>query len=360
MQTFERSEYSAKAHLKESFMKADAAKEMQKSPYAGRPWLKQYDYWVRPTMNYPRRSLYEILRTTAIEVPDATATFFLGASLTYAEIKQQADQLAAALHGLGVKKGDRVGVMLPNCPQYTIAAFAILRLGAIVVNINPLYTPRELTVVANDAGICFLIALDSLAGVAIGVRNQTPIETIIITSTGEYSDAATETPAVEGTTRWSDLLAEINLPKLPAIELDPEMDVAVLQYTGGTTGVPKGAMLTHYNIFANVVQSECWTQAHVTRGTHTFLLVIPLFHVYGFTVGMMHGVWVGARQVLIPKYDANVLLEAIRDHTPTFFPGVPTIYISLLNHPQAREYGLDKIRIFNSGSAPLHDSRQRF
>ena len=334
-------------------MNANAAEEMLKSLSAARPWLKHYDYWVRSAMNYPRRPLYEILRTTAIEVPDATATVFLGATLTYAEIKRQADRLAAALHDSGVKKGDCIGIMLANCPQYMIAAFAVLRLGAIVVNINPLYTPRELAVVAVDAGIRLLIALDTLAGIALKVQKQTPIETIVITSTGEYSAEAMETSAIEGTVRWSDLLAATNLPDLPTVEIDPENDVAVLQYTGGTTGVPKGAMLTHYNIFTNVVQSECWTQANMVRGTHTFLIVIPLFHVYGFTIGMMHGAWVGARQVLIPKYDANVLLEAIRDYVPTYFPGVPTIYISLLNHPQAREYGLNKIRIFNSGSAPL-------
>ncbi len=334
-------------------MNANSAKEKQASPYAERPWLRHYDYWVRPTMNYPRRSLYEILRTTAIEIPDATATVFLGATLNYAEIKRQADTMAAALCGLGVKQGDRIGIMLPNCPQYMIAAFAVLRLGAVVVNINPLYTPRELAVVAADAGVRLLMTLDLLAGSALGVRDQTPIEKIIITSAAEYSSDAIATTVIEGTLRWADLLAEKNLPALPTVAIDPETDVAVLQYTGGTTGVPKGAMLTHYNIFTNVVQSECWTQPHATRGTQTFLLVIPLFHVYGFTVGMMHGVWVGARQILIPKYDAQLLLEAIRDYVPTYFPGVPTIYISLLNHPQAREYGVDKIRIFNSGSAPI-------
>ena len=169
--------------FKNSSMKSDAGKEIRELAFAARPWLKHYDYWVRPAMNYPRRPLYEILRTTAIEVPDATATVFLGATLTYAEIKRQADRLAAALHDAGVKKGDCIGIMLSNCPQYMIAAFAVLRLGAIVVNINPLYTPRELAVVAVDAGIRLLIALDTLAGIALEVQNQTPIETIVITST---------------------------------------------------------------------------------------------------------------------------------------------------------------------------------
>src|SRR3712207_1547348 len=129
-------------------------------------------------------------------------------------------------------------------------------------------------------------------------------------------------------------------------EIEPE-DVAVLQYTGGTTGVPKGAMLTHYNIFANVIQTQCWAHGEMRRGEDSYLLVIPYFHIYGFTVGMMEGVWRGAQQILIPKYDVEMLLNAIRDYRPTFFPAVPTIYISLLNHPKAKEYGLDKIRTFN-------------
>ena len=129
--------------------------------------------------------------------------------------------------------------------------------------------------------------------------------------------------------------------------------MAVLQYTGGTTGVPKGAMLTHYNIFANVIQTGCWAHSELRRGEESYLLVIPYFHIYGFTVGMMEGVWRGAQQILIPKYDVEMLLNAIRDYQPSYFPAVPTIYISLLNHPRAKEYGLDKIRNFNSGSAPL-------
>ncbi|HEY0321556.1 MAG TPA: long-chain fatty acid--CoA ligase [Pyrinomonadaceae bacterium] len=325
----------------------------EQSPYAERPWLKQYDYWVRPQINYPRRSLYEILRRTAIEIPDKTATIFLGAELTYSQIKEQADRLATALHRLGVHKGDCIGIMLPNCPQYLVATFAILRLGAIVVNINPLYTPRELMVVANDSGFRLLLTLDLLAPVALNVKAQTGIETVLITSVAEYSVAAAQTSRVEGTTLMSELMAGVDAPDLPRVEIDALSDVAVLQYTGGTTGVPKGAMLTHYNIFANVVQSTIWGHEHLIRGTETFLLVIPMYHVYGFTIGLLHGTWLGARQILIPKYDVDALLAAIRDYVPTYFPAVPTIYISLLNHPQARESGIDKIRIFNSGSAPL-------
>jgi long-chain acyl-CoA synthetase len=318
-----------------------------------RPWIDHYDYWVQPHMNYPRRPLGEILRLTASDVPDRPATAFLGATLTWAEIKQRSDRLSTALARFGIAKGDRVGIMLPNCPQYLIAAFAILRIGGIVVNVNPLYTPREIGVVASDSGMRVLITLDVLAPNALAVRDQTAIEAIMITSAAEQSAAAAPCPAVEGTQRLSDLLAKVTEANVPSVSIDPENDVAVLQYTGGTTGVPKGAMLTHYNIFANVIQTTVLHHADQKRGEERVLLVIPFFHIYGFTVGLISGTWQGAQQILVPKYDVEALLTAIRDFRPTYFPAVPTIYVSILNHPRAREYGIDKVRGFNSGSAPL-------
>jgi long-chain acyl-CoA synthetase len=317
-----------------------------------RPWIDHYDYWVRPHMNYPRRPLGEILRLTAADVPDRPATAFLGAQLTWAQVRERSDRLATALARFGISKGDRVGVMLPNCPQYLIAAFAILRIGGIVVNVNPLYTPREIAVVAVDSGMRLLFTLDVLAPQALAVRDQTAIEAIVITSAAEYSAAAAQCPAVEGTKRLSDVLAGAEEPDLPRVSIDPE-DVAVLQYTGGTTGVPKGAMLTHYNVFANVIQTTVLHHPDQRRGDERILLVIPFFHIYGFTVGLIAGTWQGAQQILIPKYDVEALLAAIRDFRPTYFPAVPTIYVSLLNHPKAKEYGIDKVRGFNCGSAPL-------
>jgi long-chain acyl-CoA synthetase len=289
-------------------------------------------------------------------VPDATATVFLGAQLTFAQIKERSDKFATALIQLGFKQNDRIGIMLPNCPQYLIATFAVFRIGATVVNVNPLYTARELEVIARDSNMRALIVLDLLAPVAKTVQQQggeSIFQTLIVTSAAEYSAAAVPCPDVEGALRFTDLVAGVTEIDLPAVSIDPEKDVAVLQYTGGTTGKPKGAMLSHYNIFANVIQAEGWVFRPTKRGENTFLLVIPFFHIYGFTVGLIGGVWHGVRQVLIPKYDVEALLVAIRDYTPTYFPAVPTIYISLLNHPRAKDYGLDRVRAFNSGSAPL-------
>lgn len=318
-----------------------------------KPWQAHYDYWVRPHLNYPRRSLIDILRIAAADVPDKPATAFLGAQLTYGEILHRSDRLATYLAQTGIGKGDRVGIMLPNCPQYLIAVFSILRIGAIVVNVNPLYTPREVAVVAQDSAMRLLIVLDVLAPAALAIREQTDIERVIITSAAEYSIAAAECPSIDGTERLADVLASVTEVKLPRVTIDAENDVAVLQYTGGTTGTPKGAMLTHYNLFANVIQTTTLITSGLHRGEERFLLVIPFFHIYGFTVGLLSGAWLGAQQILIPKYDVEALLKAIRDYRPTYFPGVPTIYISLLNHPHARDYGIDKIRAFNSGSAPL-------
>jgi long-chain acyl-CoA synthetase len=321
------------------------------SPYAARPWLKFYDYWVRPHMTYPTRPLYEILSTTAVETPDAQATQFLGAALTYRDIKHRTDRLAKALAQLGVGKGDRIGIMLPNCPQYIISAFAILRLGAVVVNINPIYTARELETVACDSGIRVLITLDRLAPLAQEIREKSAIEQIVITSLAEYSAEAALPPKAADTLSLAELLEAGDGTDLPLVRIEPE-DLAVLQYTGGTTGTPKGAMLTHGNIFANVVQAETWHYRQYHRGEGRYLLVIPYFHIYAFTVGMMCGVWVGGLQIIIPKYDVEQVLNAIRDFKPTYFPAVPTVFVSLLSHPHVKDYGLDMVRTFNSGGAP--------
>ena len=321
------------------------------SPYAARPWLKHYDYWVRPHMTYPTRPLYEILSTTASEMPEGHATQFLGAALTYREVKQRTDRLAKALLRLGVSKGDRVGIMLPNCPQYVISAFAILRLGGIVVNINPIYTARELENVATDSGAKVLITLDRLAPLALEIQAKSDIEHVIITSLAEYSSDAVAPTQVDGTLSFTNLIAADDSADLPLVQIGPE-DLAVLQYTGGTTGTPKGAMLTHGNVFANVVQTETWHYRQYHRGEGRYLLVIPYFHIYAFTVGMMCGVWVGGLQIIIPKYDVEQVLAAIRDFKPTYFPAVPTVFVSLLAHPRIKEFGLDQVRTFNSGGAP--------
>jgi long-chain acyl-CoA synthetase len=342
-----------------------------RSPYAARPWLRHYDYWVRSQLSYPGRPLGDILNITAVERPDRPATQFLGAQLTFLDLKRRADALAASLAELGIVKGDRVGIMLPNCPQYIIAAFAVLRLGAVVVNINPAYTAREFLIVVRDSTPRIVITIDGLAPLVLGVLAQTSVERVIVSSLAEYSVAAAPPPQIDGALTLAHLLASgadqtsdfrlqtsdfgrqtSDFKLLTSVVIAPD-DLAVLQYTGGTTGTPKGAMLTHGNIWANVVQTESWTNpAYTLTGNERYLVVIPYFHIYAFSVCMMVGLRIGALQIIHPKYDPEQVLASIRDFSPTYFPAVPTVFVSLLNHPKVREYGLDKVRLFNSGGAP--------
>ena len=322
------------------------------SPSTARPWLQHYDYWVRSNLSYPGRPLADLLNVTAIERPDRPATQFLGAQLTFLDLKTRADALAASLARLGIVKGDRVGIMLPNCPQYIFSAFAVLRLGAIVVNINPSYTAREVLTVASDSGVRIVMTLDALAPLVQAVRAQTAIEHVIVTSLAEYSANGAGAPRVDDTQTLADLLAPVTSAGLPQVIIDPQ-DVAVLQYTGGTTGTPKGAMLTHANIWANVVQTESWTNpAYMYSGNERYLVVIPYFHIYAFAVCMMVGLRIGALQIIHPKYEPEAVLASIRDFRPTYFPAVPTVFVSLLNHPKVGEFGLERVRLFNSGGAP--------
>jgi len=316
-----------------------------------RPWLRHYDYWVPARMTYPGRPLSEILDAACIDVPGRIATVFLGAELTFADIKDRADRCAAALARLGIAKGDRVAIMLPNCPQYVIVSFAILRLGAIVVNVNPTYTAREVLQLAVDSGARVVVTLDRLAALWLDVRDRTSIEHVVITSLAEYAAERAAPPRCAGASTLADLLEHAGDRGVPAVSIEPG-DVAVLQYTGGTTGTPKAAMLTHRNLFANVVQHEVWMYRTRVMGEARYLMVIPYFHIYAFTVGMLTATWIGAKQIIIPKYDVEQVLMAIKTHRPTFLPAVPTIFISLLSHPRAHEYGLDQVRTFNSGGAP--------
>ena len=320
--------------------------------YAERVWTKRYDYWVRSGLSYPGRPLGDLLSITAIERPDRPATEFLGAQLTFLDLKRRADALAASLARLGIQKGDRVAIMLPNCPQYIIAAFGILRLGAIVVNINPSYTAREAQIIIGDSAARALITIEALAPLVQSIRDQTSLEHLIVTSLAEYSSHAAAPPRIDGALTLADLLQPVTPADLPLTTIDPD-DVAALQYPGGTTGTPKGAMLTQRNIWANIIQTESWTNpAYIVSGTERYLVVIPYFHIYAFSVCMMVALRIGALQIIHPKYDPDQVLASIRDLKPTYFPAVPTVFVSMLNHPKVHDSGLECVRLFNSGGAP--------
>ena len=355
------------------------------SPYANRPWLKHYDFWVPATATYPRQAAYRALEIGASNYPDRAATIFFGAEMTFRELKDRAYRLATALYDAGVAKGDRVGIMLPNCPQFLISFFGVLRTGATVVCINPTYTPREFQRLAADSGIKALVVMDQIAPAIVPSILSTRVELILLTGLQDYMppamaesyllDRAAAIPDLQGLS----LLAENALRdqsdeaheerkirvqsfsktiestplRYFKVEIDAEEDIAALQYTGGTTGSSKGAMLTHFNLFANAVQSAMWRSFFSNHEGERTLLVIPLFHVYGLTVGMMIGALQGSTLILLPKYEVEMLIDAIERYRPTVFPGVPTLYVSLLNHPRINEIDFSSVRYFNSGSAPL-------
>jgi long-chain acyl-CoA synthetase len=316
------------------------------SPYLSRPWLKFYDFWVPPEVSTPRASLYQVLQVAASQYTDRPATHFHGERLTFWQIKQRVDRLAAALHRRGVRKGDRIGIMLPNCPQYAISFFAILRLGAVVVNVNPIYTAHELARVAADSGMRALITLDALVPLA-----PTSIGLVIATNLEELASGKASPSGQAQAFRA--LLQEEGHTDLPPVTGDWSNETAALQYTGGTTGTPKGAILTHGGMYVNMLQSAVWGQYFTRRGEERLLLVLPLFHVYGMVAGMLLSFWNGAMQILLPKYNIEELLDTIQNLRPTLFPGVPTLFQSILNHPRAAACGLEYVKNFNSGAAPL-------
>jgi len=326
---------------------------MTESPYASKPWLQQYDPWVPPTTTLPQRSLYHLLTNAASQYRHKTATAFLGAELTFSEIKIQADKLATSLHAMGIAKGDRVGIMLPSSPQYMIAFFALMRLGAICANFNPAYTAREVEHQAKDAGIRAMITLDTNAAMILELQPRTAIETVIVTKLAEYGEEKAAAPGIAGTLSYTALIRGVTDVKLPHVDIDAANDVAVLQYTGGTTGVSKGAMLTHQSLYANVIQVSLWGGYFTRKGEERMIVVIPYFHIYALSVCMMLSCWNGTMQILVPKFEIEALLDNFRKYKPTYFPGVPTLYISLLNHPDAKTCGLEEVKTFNSGSAPL-------
>jgi long-chain acyl-CoA synthetase len=353
------------------------------SEYAKKPWLRSYDFWVPATVPYPRQPVFRALEIGASNFPDRAATIFFGAEMSFRSLRDRALRFANALRGFGIGKGDRVGIMLPNCPQFPISFFGVLRTGATVVSINPTYTPREVERLAQDSGIRMLIVMDQIAGPLAGSLANGRIEHIVVTPLQDYMPEAVASrymaerdgqlpsvesirnaiggqsgtrPAVHGFTE----LIESSEPAHFRIEIDSE-DIAALQYTGGTTGTPKGAMLTHYNLFANTTQSVLWRSFFNSPEGERTLMVIPLFHVYGMTVGMLLGALQGSTLILVPKFDADLLLDAIARYKPTFFPAVPTLYVALLNHPRSKETDFSSVKYFNSGSAPLPlDVTERF
>ncbi|MEB1807555.1 MAG: long-chain fatty acid--CoA ligase [Bacillaceae bacterium] len=307
-------------------------------------WLNQYPEDIKTTVDIPVKTIPDILKETTQKYPQHIALTFYGNEMTYEKLAQLSQAFASALQGAGVQKDDRVAIMLPNCPQFVVSYYGILTAGAIVTQVNPMLVERELAHILIDSGAETIVVFDALYPRFKAVQEQTKVKNVIVVSFGEP-------PSLEGDLSFEQFLSTAKSFTPP--NFDPEQDVAVLQYTGGTTGRSKGAMLTHQNLIANLEQVYEFFKNDFEVGKERTLTVIPLFHVFGMTSCMNLAIYTAATNILLPRFDLQEVLETIKKEKPTTFPGVPTMYVAITNHPNAQDYGIDSIRICNSGSAPM-------
>ena len=338
-----------------------------------RIWLKNYDPAVPHSMNYPQITLQQLLEKTARRFPDRTAIIFPGVlgdsyRITFQQLNEQVNRLANALTSLGVKKGDRVTLLMPNCPQFVISYYAVLKVGGIVVATNPLYSPREMEHQFKDCGTETIILLSLFYRTVAELKDKTGLKNLIVTNIKEYLPPVTRTlftllrekkeghrvdiSGIPNIYSFQDLLHKFG-DTSPNVEVSTD-DIAMLQYTGGTTGLSKGAVALHRNVVANVCQMRSWeTPLGLNEGKEVIMGVMPLFHVYGMVTVMLFAVATGSTMVLLPRWDTTQVLKAIARYKPAFFPGVPTMYVAINNHPEVKKYDLRSIESCSSGAAPL-------
>jgi long-chain acyl-CoA synthetase len=336
------------------------------------PWFRHYEEGVPRSLEYPDITLPEALDRTADRHPEKIALrFFLDArlpapTLTYRQLQDATKRFATALFQLGVRKGDRVALMLPNCPQLVVAFYGAMRIGAVPVNTNPMYVAREMKEQFEDAGCETVVLLDQFYPRLREVHAATRVRRVIVADVADAlpwparlllrldrwrKGERVRVPAETDTYRFRDLVSGYP-PTPPGADLQPA-DLALLQYTGGTSGTPKAAMLTHRNLVANSLQARAWFP-RASSGREVFLGAIPLFHVYGLTSVLLFGVEVAAEIVLIPRpKPVDVVLEAMHRFRATLFPGVPTLYAAICDHPRVGEYDLRSGALCVSGAAPL-------
>ncbi len=341
-----------------------------------RPWLAHYDKGVPQTINYPSVPIFHFLEESAKKYPDQPCTIFKGAAISFKEMNAITDQLAAALAGIGVKKGDRVGIFIPNTPQFVMAYFGILKAGGVVVAIDSRYTAPEIVHQANDAGIEVMFVMSNFYKTMKTAQPQTKIKTLIVTNIKETlppvlkvlftlakeKKGGFRVDLVSGDVWLQDLLAKYQPGDRPKLDIGPD-DIALFQYSGGTTGVSKAAVALHRNLVANTLQIVSW-MANLKTGTETVLMAIPLFHVYGMVAGMLFGISSGASLVMVPNpRDMHDLLGNIKKFRPSVFPGIPMLYNAINNNAavKAGKYDLGSIKACISGSAPLlRETKERF
>jgi long-chain acyl-CoA synthetase len=341
-----------------------------------RPWFRFYDPGVRKHIDYPAVSLFHFLEESAQKFPDRPCTIFKGGKISYAEMDELTDRLAAALHAMGVKKGDPVGIFMPNTPQFVIAYYAILKAGGIVVATNFLYTAREIEHQLNDAGVEVMIVLSNFYEKVKEVQPKTRLRKLVVTNIKEYFPGLLKivfTLAMEKKMGarvqlrdedvWlQDILRSHSGEDRPKIEIGPD-DKALFQYSGGTTGISKAAVALHRNLVANTLQIKEW-MPDVKYGEEIVLMAIPLYHVYGMVAGMSFAISSASTLVLIvdPR-DMSDVITSIAKYRPSIYPGVPAMYNAINNHPDviAGKVDVSSIRGCISGSAPLmRETKEKF
>ena len=335
-------------------------------PDIERPWLAHYDPEVPHSFSPVPRPMHTLLEDAARQWPDRPALVFQNWTLNYARLNRLSAILAANLRKQGLRRGERVAIMLPNTPQAVIAYWGVLRAGATVVFTNPLYMETEIIHQFRDSGARFLIVLDLLWPKIAPLRGKLPIEKYFATGIkdglrfpldllyrlkcwreGKKTCVPADDPNV---LPWSTLLQ--GTTGYTCQEIIPGKDLALLQYTGGTTGLAKGCMITHASLYANVSQCSAMLPG-LSKGHQTFLGVLPFFHIYGLTVCLNLATFMAATQIIFPRFVPGDLLKAIQKYRPTAFPGAPSVYISLLQQKNVGSFDLSSIRYCVSGSAPM-------
>jgi long-chain acyl-CoA synthetase len=334
-----------------------------------RPWLSAYPEGIPADIQVDGyRSLVALMEESFSQFADRTAYSFMGKNITYRKTDSLSRAFAAYLQGLGLQKGDRVAIMMPNVPQYPVAVAAILRAGFVVVNVNPLYTPRELEHQLKDSGAKAIVIIENFAATLEQCVAKTPVKHIVMCAMGDQLGLLKGSLVNYVVRNVKKMVPAFNLPQavrfnaaiakgtgapFKAPEISPT-DVAVLQYTGGTTGVSKGAVLLHSNVIANVLQSDVWNSPvmkSIPEGVQPVgVCALPLYHIFAFTVGMMLGMRTGGKLVLIPNpRDLPAVLKELSQHTIHSFPAVNTLFNGLANHPDFNTVDWSQLKVSVGG-----------
>ncbi len=328
--------------------------------YLSRPWLAHYPQGVKPDIEVPAKSVPQAFDEATERDPQRTAVVFYGRSISYRELRDAADRFACALASLGVKKGDRVALYLLNSPQFIIAYFGALKCGATVTPISPVYTSHEVRFQLENSGARAIVCQDILHEKV--AKSGAALDLVVVTNVGEYLPALKrlfgKKVALSGSVHWMQDLLKKYPATPPAVSIDPKRDLAALPYTGGTTGNPKGVMLTHYNLIAAQTMAQS-TFLVFEEGKEVILAFLPFFHIYGQVVIMLNGLCQGHLLILFTTPDTEEILAAMERYRATVFYGVPTLYEYLKDHKDTNKADWKRIKLVLSGADTLHESTMK-